>query len=102
MKTELSADRLYDALKSKGYRSELCYVMVKYYLNTEYTANRMLRYLNCVGFPSEEELIDEMLCILSDRDRFVDKKIAQHSQEKINRFYMEQKLGLGIGIDYED
>ena len=43
-------------------------------MNTDYTATRMLGYLYRVTNPRVEDLIDEMLAILSNRDTMVRKK----------------------------
>ena len=36
----------------------------------------------------EEDIVDEMLAILSDRDRIMKKKEMEHSQSRINEIYM--------------
>lgn len=79
---------LYGVLRKCGYNEELCEVMTQYYLTTDYTAGRMLGYLGRIQ-PPQEELVDEMLAILEDRERFVKKHIAQESQMKINEFYQD-------------
>ena len=43
-------------------------------MNTDYTATRMLGYLYRVTSPRVEDVIDEMLAILSDREAIVRKK----------------------------
>lgn len=43
-------------------------------MNTDYTATRMLGYLYRINYLSEEMLIDEMLAILEDRERFCKKQ----------------------------
>ncbi len=42
-------------------------------MNTDYTAARMLGYLYCYTKPHVEDVVDEMLVILSDRDMLVRK-----------------------------
>ncbi len=39
-------------------------------MNTDYTAMRMLGYLYRMTNPSVEMVVDEMLAILEDRERF--------------------------------
>lgn len=56
-------------------------------MRTPWTATRMLGYLRQLPKVNEEEIVDEMLGILSDRDRIVDKKIMEHAQMKINELY---------------
>lgn len=69
-----------------GYDKGFCYVISKE-MCTEWTANRMLGYLRQCGHVSEEEIVDEMLGILSDRDRIVQKHEMEYYQGKINDIY---------------
>ena len=43
-------------------------------MNTDYTATRMLGYLYRVTSPRVEDVIDEMLAILSDREAIIREK----------------------------
>ena len=56
-------------------------------MNTDYTATRMLGYLYRVTDPRIEDLIDEMLAILSDRDQIIRKKEMERAQAVINDIY---------------
>ena len=56
-------------------------------MNTDYTATRMLGYLYRVSDPRIEDLVDEMLAILSDRDQIVRKKELERAQAAINEMY---------------
>lgn len=87
-------------MKEKGYAEELCREIAYRQLNTDFTATRMLGYLYRVSEPRVEDMVDEMLAILSDRDRIVQKHELEHAQAKINEIY---RYGLG-GKDeeYED
>ena len=58
----------------KYYPKDLCAEIAYRHMNTDYTATRMLGYLYRVTNPRVEDLIDEMLAILSDRDTMVRKK----------------------------
>lgn len=82
-----TAARLYDELIREGYNPELSAVICTRYMNTEYTAGRMLAYLARAGNPPEEELVDEMLAILEDRDRFVKKHETESGQAAISAWY---------------
>ena len=82
-------DVLYYALKSKGYPKELCAEIAYKNMNTDYTATRMLGYLYRISNPRIEDLIDEMLAILSDRNAIIQKKELEHAQATINRIYRE-------------
>ncbi len=58
---------LYKALQEKGYPDEFCKEIAYKHMNTDYTATRMLGYLYRVTSPGMEDVVDEMLAILSDR-----------------------------------
>ena len=44
------------------------------HMNTDYTATRMLGYLYRISNPRPEDVVDEMLAILSDRNAIIQKK----------------------------
>ena len=58
-------EELYRVLLSKGYPKELCAEIAYKNMNTDYTATRMLGYLYRYTNPKIEDLVDEMLAILS-------------------------------------
>ena len=63
------ADELYRALIERRYPKELCSEIAYKYLNTDYTATRMLGYLyRMTEPPAVEVVVDEMIAILSDMD----------------------------------
>ena len=80
-------DELYRLLLDKGYPKELCREIAYKNMNTDYTATRMLGYLYRVTDPRIEDLIDEMLAILSDRDQIIRKKEMVRAQAVINDIY---------------
>lgn len=80
-------EELYKLLLSRGYPKELCTEIAYKYMNTDYTATRMLGYLYRITNPRIEDLIDEMLAILSDRDQIIKKKEMEHAQAVINELY---------------
>ena len=80
-------DELYKILLSKGYPKELCAEIAYKNMNTDYTATRMLGYLYRISNPRIEDLIDEMLAILSDRDAIIQKKELEQAQSVINDVY---------------
>lgn len=80
-------EELYKALLSRGYPKELCVEIAYKNMNTDYTATRMLGYLYRVSNPRIEDLVDEMLAILSDRDAIIQKKEMEHAQAVINEIY---------------
>ena len=79
--------QLYKVLLSKGYPKELCAEIAYKNMNTDYTAIRMLGYLYRVTNPRIEDLVDEMLAILSDREAIIQKKELEHAQAVINDMY---------------
>ena len=80
-------DELYKVLLDRGYPKEFCAEIAYKNLNTDYTATRMLGYLYRVSDPRIEDLVDEMLAILSDRDAIIQKKELEHAQAVINEIY---------------
>ena len=80
-------DELYKVLLDRGYPKEFCAEIAYNNMNTDYTATRMLGYLYRVSDPRIEDLVDEMLAILSDRDAIIQKKEMEHAQAVINEIY---------------
>ena len=80
-------DELYKILLSKGYPKELCAEIAYKNMNTDYTATRMLGYLYRISNPRIEDLIDEMLAILSDRKAIIQKKELEQAQSVIDDVY---------------
>ena len=81
-------DELYKLLLGRGYPpKEFCAEIAYRNMNTDYTATRMLGYLYRVSDPRIEDLVDEMLAILSDRDAIIQKKEMEHAQAVINEIY---------------
>jgi len=91
------SDELYQALKSKGYDDGFCRELAYRQLNTDYTATRMLGYLYRISEPRVEDVVDEMLAILSDRNRIVQKHELEHAQAVINDVYRN-----GLNADETD
>ena len=67
-------DAVYDALKEKGYPDDFCREIAYKHMNTDYTATRMLGYLYRISNPRPEDVVDEMLANLSDRNAIIQKK----------------------------
>lgn len=85
--TSERTDELYKILLSKGYPKELCAEIAYKNMNTDYTATRMLGHLYRISNPRIEDLIDEMLAILSDRNAIIQKKELEQAQSVINNVY---------------
>ena len=58
-------------------------------MNTFYTATRLLGYLYRISDSRPEDVVDEMLAILSDRNTIIQKKELEHAQATINKVYRE-------------
>ncbi len=86
MKSERT-DELYKVLITKGYPKEFCAEIAYKNLNTDYTATRMLGYLYRYAEPRLEDVIDEMIAILSDREEIIKKKEMEQAQAVINEIY---------------
>ena len=72
---------------AKDIPKELCAEIAYKNMNTDYTATRMLGYLYRISNPRIEDLIDEMLAILSDRNAIIQKKELEQAQSVINDVY---------------
>ena len=83
-------DELCKVLLDRGYPKEFCAEIAYKNMNTDYTATRMLGYLYRVTNPRIEDLVDEMLAILSDRDAIIQKKEMEHAQAVINEIYRNE------------
>ena len=83
-------DELYKVLLDRGYPKEFCAEIAYKNMNTDYTATRMLGYLYRVTNPRIEDLVDEMLAILSDRYAIIQKKEMEHAQAVINEIYRNE------------
>ena len=80
-------DELYQVLLDRGYPKKFCAEVAYRNMNTDYTATRMLGHLYRVSEPRIEDLVDEMLAILSDRDAIIRKKEMEHAQAVMNEMY---------------
>ena len=83
------SDAIYEILLQKGFAESLCREIAYKYMNTDYTAARMLGYLYRMTELKEEQLVDEMIAILEDRDRIIKKHEMEQAQAAINRIYNE-------------
>ncbi len=81
-------EQLYNLLLQKGFPEDYCALMVNRYLTTDYTQTRMLGYLYRYENPSIEDVTDEMLAILSDRNAIIQKKQMEADQARLNEIYL--------------
>ena len=82
---------LYEILLDKGYSEQFSDLITKN-LNTDFTAGRMIGYLSHYTSLPEEEVVDEMLSILSDRNRIMQKKEMEAANARWNEILRD---GLG-------
>ena len=87
---------LYEMMLDRGYPEEFCDLISKN-LNTEFTAGRTMGYLSHYQELPLEEIVDEMLSILADRNRIMQKKQLESNNAEWNRFLEE-----GFGLDEDD
>ena len=55
-------------------------------LRTEKPMSRMIGYLLSAQPRNGEDIVDEMLAIMSDRDRWIQKKEAEYYNQKYNEY----------------
>ncbi|MCD8104245.1 MAG: hypothetical protein LUF35_04410 [Lachnospiraceae bacterium] len=83
-KSELSQE-LYQIMLERGYQERFCDLITQN-LNTDFTAQRMIFYLSHYSELPEGEIVDEMLAILGDRNRIMQKKQLEHSNAVYNEY----------------
>ena len=88
--------QLYNIMLRLGYPEEFADIVTKN-LNTDFTAGRMMGYLSHYQELPLEEIVDEMLSILADRNRIMQKKQLESNNAEWNRFLEE-----GFGLDEDD
>lgn len=94
-KSEKSIE-LYNIMLKRGYPEPFCDEVTKN-LNTDWTAQRMIGYLSHYQKLHLEEIADEMLAILSDRNRIMQKKGLEEVNARWNQFLNE-----GIGEEEDE
>ena len=89
-------EKLIFALVKRGFPAEFGQVIADQH-GTEMTMKRMISYLHHDGVYSAEEIVDEMLAILAERDSWQRKHIAEYNNRKYNDL-----LNFGLGSEDED
>ena len=87
---------LIETIVRMGYPEELGKAVAKN-LGSEKTMRRMTAYLHSAKPRSAEEIADEMLAIMSDRERWIRKKKAEEANARYNEL-----LYYGLGDIGED
>ena len=92
MKEKSESSRiLYRMLMEKGYSEEFS-DLISQNLNTDFTAGRMIGYLSHYTSLPETEIVDEMLSILSDRNRIMQKKEMEATNARWNEMTWNRPL----------
>ncbi len=86
--------QLYSLLQKRGFEPRFCELISKE-MCTDWTATRMLGYLRAVPNARQEDVVDEMLAIMSDRDRIRQKHEMEYYQSRINEIY-------NSGLDFDE
>lgn len=94
-KSEKSIE-LYNLLLRRGYPKPFCDEVTKN-LNTDWTAQRLIGYLSHYQKLKMEDVADEVLAILSDRNRIMKKKRLEEVNARWNQFLCE-----GFGDEDEE
>jgi hypothetical protein len=89
---------LIETIVRMGYPEELGKAVAKN-LGSEKTMRRMTAYLHSAKPRSAEEIVDEMLAIMSDRERWIRKKEAEKANARYNELLY---YGLGESEDPEE
>ena len=80
---------LYELMIRKGYPEDFSR-LVSAELHTEFTGKRMIGYIAArEGALPLDEVADEMMAILSDRERLIKKHISENAQSYINEMYRD-------------
>ena len=81
---------LIEAIVRLGYPEEFGKTIAKN-LGSEKTMRRMTAYLYSAKPRSAEEIADEMLAIMSDRERWIAKKEAEEANARYNEYLNERR-----------
>ena len=84
-----NSKKLYEQMLRKGYPEEFAAVIASE-MHTDWTSMRMMGYIHQNDRLPLEEVADEMLAIISDRDRIPQKHVLEHARASINRMYREE------------
>ena len=90
------SEHLFEMMLDRGYSREFSDLITKN-LNTDFTATRMIGYLSHYSSLPEGEVVDEMLAILSDRDRIMRKTEAEAANARWNQIMWE-----GFGTEEDE
>lgn len=78
-------------MMKRGYPEVFCDEVTKN-LNTDWTAQRMIGYLSHYQKLRLEDIADEVLAILNDRNRIIDKKATEEANIRWNEIMRNRFL----------
>ena len=78
--------QLEDAVVRLGYPEEFAQVLAGE-LRSEQAMLRLASYIRNARPTSPEQIADEMLTIVSERNRWVEKKMSEHAEATLTAFY---------------
>ena len=84
-------ERLIHSLARMGYPEQFAAELIKL-LQTDYTIHRLNGYLYQAKNPSIEDIVDEALAILEDRDRIIRKKKSEYYNSRINEYMLQHDI----------
>ena len=82
------SNELYNLMLQRGYPEQFCNEVTKN-LNTDFTAKRMIGYILHYQKLPLEEIADEMLAILADRNRIIQKKELESINSSWNNYLIQ-------------
>ena len=82
---ERATEDLIQTLRKMGY-PESFGLLIAANLRTEKMIGRMIGYLKNAKPQSDAEIADEMLAIMDDRDRWIQKKMSEYYNSKYNEY----------------
>ena len=77
---------LADAIMGLGYPEEFAEVLASE-LRSDKAMRRLASYVRNARPSSPEQIADEMLTIIADRNRWVEHKISEHANASLTAFY---------------
>ena len=83
---ERAYQELVAAVLDQGYPEEFAVVLAGE-LRGEKSMRRLASYLRQAGQLSPEQIADEMLAIVAQRDAWVEQKVSEHANASITAFY---------------
>ena len=82
------SNELYNLMLQRGYPEQFCNEVTKN-LNTDFNAKRMIGYILHYQKLPLEEIADEMLAILADRNRIMQKKELESINSSWNNYMIQ-------------